>query len=568
MVPYTNNFNVTVTQPTGQSCAVTSGSGTMPSATVTNVNVTCASLPYSLGGSVTGLAANTNVVLTNANDSLNIGGNVSFTFPTSVLYHSNYNVLVATQPNNQLCTVTSGSALMGNANVTGVSIACVPTYALSANVTGLALNNNIILKDNGGDASSVTYPSSLVTFPTRLAAGATYSVTVGTAPVAQVCTVTNGNGTMPSADLANVAVNCNLQLLFVTNQNALYVFGQQTFTTATSATNNNSLATPSGAVGYAANGDLFIPDTLNYRIVGYRGGVPTTNGKNYDFVVSQATFTSRVGWGAPSATQVLPYGISANGNIVVVGDAFDDRASIYYNPPELPATAQNLVVGQATMTTNVLSCGRAFLSQPRGVSITNTNQVLVADTNNSRVMIWSTFPTTTGQNADLELGQPDFNTCIGNSNATSSNLYNPYGVWSDGVHVLVADSGHNRIMIWNSFPTVNGQTADAVLGQPNFTTTSLLSGVTNTAVPASVTSDGNSIFVAEAYWSRTSQWGGVPWRGSTPAQNAVLGQVSNVVANCTTLINGQCQPYGVTIVGTALIVTDSTNNRILVYQSH
>jgi hypothetical protein len=35
--------------------------------------------------------------------------------------------------------------------------------------------------------------------------------------------------------------------------------------------------------------------------------------------------------------------------------------------------------------------------------------------------------------------------------------------------VVVVDSDNHRILIWSSIPTVNGQAADLVYGQPDFT---------------------------------------------------------------------------------------------------
>ena len=35
---------------------------------------------------------------------------------------------------------------------------------------------------------------------------------------------------------------------------------------------------------------------------------------------------------------------------------------------------------------------------------------------------------------------------------------------------MVADTDNNRVLIWNSIPTTNGANADLVLGQDNFTT--------------------------------------------------------------------------------------------------
>ena len=46
----------------------------------------------------------------------------------------------------------------------------------------------------------------------------------------------------------------------------------------------------------------------------------------------------------------------------------------------------------------------------------------------------------------------------------------PQGVWVQNGKLFVADTGNNRVMIWNSIPSKNNQPADLVLGQPNFTT--------------------------------------------------------------------------------------------------
>src|SRR6202012_2868237 len=63
-------YAVTVqTQPTGQVCSVANGSGTLSSADVSNVVVTCAEQAFALGGSVSGLTAS-GLVLANGSDTL------------------------------------------------------------------------------------------------------------------------------------------------------------------------------------------------------------------------------------------------------------------------------------------------------------------------------------------------------------------------------------------------------------------------------------------------------------------------------------------------------------------
>jgi len=65
----------------------------------------------------------------------------------------------------------------------------------------------VVLQDNGGDDLSVPANGSF-TFATSLASGAAYAVTVKTNPSGQTCTVSNGSGTVGSANVTSVAVSC------------------------------------------------------------------------------------------------------------------------------------------------------------------------------------------------------------------------------------------------------------------------------------------------------------------------------------------------------------------------
>src|SRR5690349_24218691 len=62
--------------------------------------------------------------------------------------------------------------------------------------------------------------------------------------------------------------------------------------------------------------------------------------------------------------------------------------------------------------------------------------------------------------ASLVLGQSDFNsTTVG----LNPGLRTPTAVASDGTIVAVADTDNNRVLLWKSFPTSNGQNPDIVL---------------------------------------------------------------------------------------------------------
>jgi len=78
-------------------------------------------------------------------------------------------------------------------------------YSVGGTITGL--NGTLVLQNNGGNTSATSANGSF-TFSTRLANGATYYVTVSTQPLGQTCDVSNGYGTIRSANITDVQVVC------------------------------------------------------------------------------------------------------------------------------------------------------------------------------------------------------------------------------------------------------------------------------------------------------------------------------------------------------------------------
>ena len=208
-------YAVTVkTQPSSpaQTCVVTNGAGTA-SANVTNVTVACTTTTastFSIGGTASGLSGTGLVLQDNGGDNLPVTANGSFTFATKIASGSGYAVTVKTQPSSpaQTCAVTNASGT-ATANVTNVTVACTTnTYTVGGTVSGLS-GTGLVLQDNGGDNLAVT-ANGAFTFPTKVASGGAYAVTVHTQPSspAQTCTVTSGAGTVTNANVVNVSVAC------------------------------------------------------------------------------------------------------------------------------------------------------------------------------------------------------------------------------------------------------------------------------------------------------------------------------------------------------------------------
>lgn len=209
-----DDYHVTVlTQPRNpsQSCTVANGSGTVASADVTDIAVTCATGNFTIGGTVSGLAGAGLVLQNNGGDALTVNGNGTFTFATPLASGAMYNVAVRTHPTNpnQSCTVTNGSGRVAGGNVTNVAVACATNrFTIGGTVSGYT-GTGLVLRLNNGDDLRVDV-SGPFAFATALPSGAGYTVRVRTQPSnpTQECTVTNEFGTVGSANVTNVAVTC------------------------------------------------------------------------------------------------------------------------------------------------------------------------------------------------------------------------------------------------------------------------------------------------------------------------------------------------------------------------
>ncbi len=147
------------TQPAGQNCQVTNGSGTA-SANVTNVTVACTDLPpstFTVGGTVSGLAPGASVVLqNNGGNDLTVAADGAFTFDTGVTSGAAYAVTVLTHPTGHTCTVTDGSGTI-SANVNNVTVTCASNDTTAPTLTQRSPMPTAIGAAVTGDVVTVTF---------------------------------------------------------------------------------------------------------------------------------------------------------------------------------------------------------------------------------------------------------------------------------------------------------------------------------------------------------------------------------------------------------------------------
>jgi hypothetical protein len=181
-------------QPSGQTCTLSSNaSGTISGNTT--VTATCLS-NYTISVATTGLTG-TLVVQDDKADALTFTKNNTQTFATSYASGSQYTVSVQTQPNGQICTLSSNAigTITSNITVTATCANSSNNPTLSVTVTGLS--GKVTLEDDQGDTLTFSN-NSTQTFAKAYTSGAKYTVYVTAQPAAQACTPTYSTGTITS----------------------------------------------------------------------------------------------------------------------------------------------------------------------------------------------------------------------------------------------------------------------------------------------------------------------------------------------------------------------------------
>lgn len=160
---------------------------------------------HTVGGNISGLVGSVTLI-NNGTDVLTRSTDGNFTFATPLSPGTPYSVTIGTQPVGQICTVNNRSGIMRNTDVTNVIVTCANNaYTVGGNVSGL---NGTVVLNNDGENLAINANGSF-TFLIPVAQGANYNVIVTSQPTGQICTVSNGYGTMGGANVTNVGVVCS-----------------------------------------------------------------------------------------------------------------------------------------------------------------------------------------------------------------------------------------------------------------------------------------------------------------------------------------------------------------------
>ncbi len=400
---------------------------------------------------------------------------------------------------------------------------------------------------------------------------------------------------------------------FETGQAARAVIGQRTFTDQIPGTSDVLVGAASG-LAYA-NDTLYVADAnrigaspRNHRVLVYNNVsamIPAKTDELFfsrdcpvcvgqaSLVLGQTDFTGAE-FALAQNRMRLPTSVATDGVRLAVADTDNNRVLIWNRVPTANGQNADVVVGQDNFTSNRIPPNNTptnkSLRGPQGVWIQN-NRLFIADTQNHRVLIYNSIPTSNGATADIVVGQPDFTTFVEPDltraplTAASTTLLNPVSVTSDGTRLYVTDLGHNRVMIWNSIPTRNQQAADVVIGQPDMTSSTANNSeklcesdgtdddgnatyprrcLATLDFPRYALSDGRRVFVADGGNDRVLIYESVP-TSDGKAADWVIGQLGGLINQASDSTDSMRTPMSLAWDGTNLYVSDTYNRRIMVY---
>ncbi|MBL4682276.1 MAG: hypothetical protein JKY88_16350 [Pseudomonadales bacterium] len=344
----------------------------------------------------------------------------------------------------------------------------------------------------------------------------------------------------------------------------------------------NTCFGPRGGAIMGTNGPLWICDTGHHRLLGWKT-LPTDDSTPADWVIGQKDFFSegRNGKTDVSATSVnVPTGICACGDGMAVADAWNHRILIWKTLPEGNNVPADIVLGQDDFTANEANHGKDHASAtsmhwPYGVSWQDEH-LIVADSENRRVLIWRGLPTKNGQAADIVLGQSNFQNRDENAGADPSamSMRWPHGIGLWHGNLCVSDAGNNRIMVWKGIPQINAIDCDYVLGQNTF---NLVDHNQSLYWPRAYTLNmpyglavvGDWLLVADTASSRLLGWH-IDDLATGAEARALSGQANFHDKGDNRWqapsADSFCWPYGMQTQGDIVVIADSGNNRVSLWK--
>ncbi len=318
---------------------------------------------------------------------------------------------------------------------------------------------------------------------------------------------------------------------------------------------------------------LYVTDSSNNRILGYKNVTSLVTGAPADLVIGQPDFNSH---GCNDVVGIpnglcFPKGIAVDslGNLYAAD--FQNNRVLEFNSPfancgSFPCVggSAHLILGNASRTPrcNLGGLSAKSLCGPVGVALDSLGNLYVSDSNNNRVLKYS-HPIANAQSANEVFGQAGnfaSNAC-NSTGVNSTTLCTPFGIALDhNGNLYVADEGNNRVLEYNS--PLSNTTANTVFGQNgNFASNTCNNqGASSLCGPFGVAADSaGDLYIANYGDNRVLEY-------NTPLTSDTL--VDRFFGGAGLSANSLNGPAGVALDNNGnLYVADSNSNRVLEYNT-
>ncbi len=206
---------------------------------------------------------------------------------------------------------------------------------------------------------------------------------------------------------------------------------------------------------------LYIADTFNNRVLGFRDARTAKSGDKADLVIGQPDFQrSLINYPSNDADKMSDQGlfhpsglaVDASGNLWIA-DSGNGRVLRYASPfTQTGSQRPNLVLGQAGFSGQKLQQATATnMSFPYGIAFIADGSVLVSDSVNNRVVLFrkpAGGDFTNGMRAEKAFGQ--FDLLTGFRGTGDKRFNNPRGIAVDtDDRLYVMDAGNSRLAIYD-----------------------------------------------------------------------------------------------------------------------
>jgi sugar lactone lactonase YvrE len=342
------------------------------------------------------------------------------------------------------------------------------------------------------------------------------------------------------------------------------VLGQPDFNNVTGSAAQNRMYGPFG-LAMDANGRLWVADAYNNRVLRFDNAASKATGANADGVLGQANFTDN----ASSATQngmAVPYGLAVEGERLWVVDTYNNRVLRFENAASKPNGANaDGVLGQLDFTSSASAVSQAGFETPLALAL-DGGRLWVADSGNNRVLRFNNAASkNNGDNADGVLGQTDFTSNV--NGLGPARFSDPRGLYVEGGRLWVADTNNNRVLRFeNAAGKINGGQAEGVLGQTGFTSDAAAHTQSGLSGPRGVSGDGSGrLWAADTNNNRVLRFDAAVLKANGGAADGLLGQPDYTAFTPLAAPNGLKDPASVAVdpVSGKIFVADSSHNRVL-----